>query len=101
MQDLHQRARAEAAGLRRVAGVYRSRADRIAEIDRRISTQLATLTFEGPAGSVFRKDMEVERQRLGKLRSTLGELSSTLVRLAAQLEADPVGGYAAIQAQRP
>ncbi len=101
MQDLSQRARSDAAGLRRVAAVYRSRADRIGEVDRRISTQLATLTFEGPAGTQFRRTMDAEHQRLGKVRSTLTELASTLTRIAAELESDPVGGYAAIQGFRP
>ena len=100
MQELSQRARADAAGLRRVAGVYRSRAARIAEVDRRIHTQLTTLTFEGPAGTHFRQAMDAEHQRLGKLRSTLDELANALSRIAAELEADPAGGYAALQGIR-
>jgi hypothetical protein len=101
MHDLDQRARADAAGLRRVAAVYRSRGDRIGDVERRVSSQLATLTFDGPAGAQFRREMDAERQRLAKLRVTLGELANTLARMATELESDPVAGYAGLRGHRP
>jgi hypothetical protein len=83
-----------------VAARFRARADRVGVVDRRITGQLATLTFEGPAATQFRQVMDAEHQRLNKLTATLQQLAAILERLANELESDPVGGYAALRGYR-
>ena len=80
-----------------MAARYKSRAERVGVVDRRITSQMAVLTFEGPAATQFFRVMGDEHQRLRKLAATLQELGTTLDRLANELESDPVGGYASLR----
>jgi len=79
--------------MRHAAGQFRSKADRIAAVIARLESQLAAMSFTGPAADEFRAGMNAEVARLREVRRVFGEAVDLLNSGAANVEADPMGFY--------
>ena len=86
--------RPDAQGMRYAASQFRSKADRVATVMRRVDTQVGGMDYSGPAADKFRSEMRAQRSELQEALTVLGRVADVLNDGASRIEADALGLYA-------
>ena len=86
-------ARPDAMGMRHAASQLRTKADRVSAVHNRLNSQVAAMTFTGPAAQRFRNVMTAEMHRLREVARVLTDMAAALNQAATNVEADPLGFY--------
>jgi len=80
------------AGYRQAAAVLRKRADALSHYANRISGQVNSTSFEGPAATRLRSDTTAQKQAVLRAANELYGLAGTLSRAAGIYEAQIAAG---------